>query len=513
MRLQDLVKPKPAAKKTTKSSGEEMANPSGLGVAGISAFSGYIRESYNPELNWPTCIPLYNRIWRSDPEVGIARLVLDTLASQIVIGAEIPPYGEDGSSETQPTDGDKRARDFLQTILDDIEGGVSQWLSDCIVRVPFYGWGWWEVISGIRDPEWVPPGDTDWRSHYSDGLIGVRKLAFRSYSSYSKWELNDKSEVRGFWQRDPSTGNEVLIPLNKSVHMKWGDMNNPEGLATLEALWRLERIKYGLEIVMGIGFEHSAGYLDVVAERSLTDVDKNYIKRAARAVMTAQEGNYALWPDGFKAELKDVPFSVADSLLEATRYYGILKLALFGLQWAALGSLSPYGSYGTIRDSSSFFIMTFNAMAKNFVNQLDEQLGKRIFKYSKNNSLFGQMTRRPRIAVLQEVQKTLPLSEMSQFLSSISALVPLGHDDLVAIKRASGFLPELISSDAQILGKEAEVLPENEPENPDEEDENGEGKEEDKDAMPQSKNNGNKTVTKTQIPKKKTSRRKEVPTS
>jgi hypothetical protein len=87
----------------------------------------------------------------------------------------------------------------------------------------------------------------------------------------------------------------------------------------------MERIKYGLEVVQGIGFEHAAGYLNVTAEKTLTDSDKANIKAAARAIMTAQEGNYAAWPQGITGELTDVNFQAAAALLEAIRYYGLLK--------------------------------------------------------------------------------------------------------------------------------------------------------------------------------------------
>ncbi len=57
----------------------------------------------------------------------------------------------------------------------------------------------------------------------------------------------------------------------------------------------------------------------------MTEEDKSIVKAAASAIMTAQEGNYALWPKGIIGEIKDVPFGAAASILEAIRYYGLLK--------------------------------------------------------------------------------------------------------------------------------------------------------------------------------------------
>ncbi len=429
---------------------EPPPNLSEIGNAGLNTFSGNIQEAYSRNLTWPSCVPLYNRIWRSDPEVGMARLVLNTLANQVKVGVELPDYAMDGTSETPISDDDRRAKDFLYTVIEDMGGGsINQWLSDVVNRVPFFGWGYWEIVWGLRDQLWTDPSAIEWDSRYDDKRIGVRKLGFRSYNSFDHWEIDpEKQQTTGMWQVNPSTSKKVLIPRDKAVHIRWGDIENPEGLATLEAIYRLERIKYNLELVMGMGFEHSAGYLDVVADKNLTEQDKSMIKKAARSIMTAQEGNYALWPQGFKAELKDVPFSVAPSLNEAIRYYGILKLALLGLQWSALGTLSPFGSYTTIRDASGFFIMTFNAMLKNFIDQLDQQLVGKLFRFSPNQ--FPGMTRRPKLAMIGEVQKTVPLSEMAQFIKAIETLIPLGEEDFKSIKKASGFLPEAIGEDAKL---------------------------------------------------------------
>ena len=409
------------------------------GVTGIKMVSGMIREAYLSELTWPSCIPRYQRLWRSDPECTFARHLLGSLSYKVDLGASIPD--QIGNREVPISDDDKRARDFLNEVLDDVQGGISSWLFGVTTKVPFFGWGWWETVLGPRIENWRSPDQTAWRSQYKDGLVGVRKLGFRDYSSFVRWNSNDRTgEVLGLVQQTP-LGEEIQIPMNRSNHIVYGDLSNPEGLATLEALWRLERIKYGLEIVQGIGFEHAAGYLDVTAEKELSDTDKANVKRAARAIMTAQEGNYALWPAGFKGELKDVPFSAAASILEAIRYYGILKLALFGVQWAAIGSLSGTGSYSSMQDSSSLFITSLNSMIEGFVDQLDSQMVTQLFNIPINKEAFPGMTRRPRISMTRRIDKSINLPQLAQFLSAMDSVMPLGDDDYRAIRQASEVLP------------------------------------------------------------------------
>ena len=64
-----------------------------IGTPGLEIYSGYVRQAYNAELYWPSCAALYDRIWRSDPEVAVARLVLNSLASKLDISVVTDEIG------------------------------------------------------------------------------------------------------------------------------------------------------------------------------------------------------------------------------------------------------------------------------------------------------------------------------------------------------------------------------------------------------------------------------------
>jgi hypothetical protein len=409
-----------------------------VGTTGLETAGGFINEAFTRELEWPGVEPLYSRIWRSDPEVMIIRNILEDWAGAIRIGPALPE-AVGGRRLPDTSEDDRRALDFAWEVLEDIEGGISRWLKGCITRVPFYGWGWWEAPLGLRRAGWRPPGGDPWRSQFNDGLIGYRRLAFRRYSSFFAWEMNEGTgRVLVLKQLDMPEP-IITIPIDRSLHVIWGDQDNPEGLAGMEALWRLERIKYGLEKVMGIGFEHSAGYLSVTIEEG--SYDKEAVKKAARNIMTAQEGNYAAWPKGTKGEIIDVPFQAADSILRAIRYFGILKLALWGMQFVSMASLSEHGSYSAMKDASTVAINIFNSIATGIVQQLDEQLGKRLFEQPANREAFQGMTRRPRFQVIEPLTKELDLEELGGFVGAMEAVMPLSEADLRAIRRRSGILP------------------------------------------------------------------------
>jgi len=386
---------------------------------------------------------------RSDPEVTTVRNAFTSLARAV-------SHHWEGAD--QPTAADTAALEFAETIFDDIDGGFSTFLESLVGNVPFYGWGWWEVLPGYRDPAWRPPAGDAWRSAYDDNRIGIRRLAWRDSSSFYKWDLNDAGKLLGMWQwtsPDPM----VLLPADNSLHVTFGDAHNPEGLSPLEAVWRLERIKYGLEVVQGIGFEHAAGYLNVTTENTLTDPDKAQIKAAARAIMTAQEGNYAAWPKGVQGEIKDVSFAAAPSILEAIKYFGILKLTVFNMQWVALSAQTSAGSYSAMQDSSSMFLTTYNAMLEGFAEQIDAQIGKRLFTWNE----FPGMTKRPRLK-FDPITK-VSQSQLAALLGPLSQVLDLGDEDQLAIRKQTGFLPET-------LPEEVETTPE--PEAPDTDETSGE---------------------------------------
>jgi len=399
-----------------------------IGYQGLKEFSGYVQEAFAKELYWPSCSPLYSRMRRSDPEISVVRNVFSALARAQSFYWELPD---------NPSGGDKAAQEFAETVLDDLDGGVSTLLEDMVANVPFMGWGWWEVLPGYRNPAWKPPGGDEWRSQYKDRKVGIRRLAWRDTSSFYKWEFADNGKLKGMWQwafPKPS----VLLPIENSLHLVFGDAHNPEGLSPLEAVWRLERIKYGLEVVQGIGFEHAAGYLDIKVEQTPTPSDLTMIKTAARAIMSAQEGNYAVWPANVTGELKDVPFAAAPAILDAIKYFGILKLTVFNMQWVALSATSGSGSFAAMNDSSSMFVMTYNAMMEGFAHQLDEQLGKRLFKWNE----FPGMTKRPTLKI-DPVNK-LSLTELAAILAPLKNVLPMGDEDMIAIRKQTGFLPDTL---------------------------------------------------------------------
>jgi len=414
------------------------ADLSEIGVLGLNTLSGYVRTAYNAELYWPTVFPLYDRLRRSDPEIAMIRVIWEAFGREV-------KFEWQQADETKDS-GDKEAIVFCNEIMDDIFGGMDSFRDTMLAYVPFMGFGIWEIVAGLREDGWEAPDNSKWKSKYSDGKIGIRKLSFRDHSSFERWDVDDDTgEVLGMVQMDLLNGT-VTIPLEKALHITFGDAHNPEGLATLEAVWRLERIKYGLEVVQGIGFEHSAGHAMFTVTDTITSDDNALIRKSARALMTAQEGNYIALPEAIEASVIDVPFQAAGALLEAIRYYGLLKLQIFNMQWVAIASTAKSGAYSAMADASTMFLKTYNSMMSGFADQIGDQIWAWLVKH--NEDLIR--VNKPKF-VATPVEKSIPLDELGLFADSFAGLFPLSEEDIVAIRRKSGFLSALTPDKKEIV--------------------------------------------------------------
>ena len=299
-----------------------------------------------------------------------------------------------------------------------------------------------------------PPDEDPWRSTEDDGLVGFRRLGFRDYSTFYRWDLTDKGYVKGVEQVG-NTGKRTTIPAKQLLHIRYGDMANPEGIAILEAVYRPEYMKRQLEVVFGHGSEKSAGVLMVFADEKLSPADITHIRNTARAVLSAQEGNFAAWPKGLKGEIQDIPFAAGATITEMIRYYGLSILTIYGMEFIGMGGISGTGSYAALNDSSSTALLRFNSMVEGFVRQASEQITKYLFTL--NASAFPNLTRYPMLKISPSA-KNVALAELGQFAQIMHAIRPLGDDDLIAIRKRSGVLSEVLPE------VEEPPIPEPEPE-------------------------------------------------
>jgi len=80
-------------------------------------------------------------------------------------------------------------------------------------------------------------------------------------------------------------------------------------------------------------------------------------------------------------------------------------------------------------------------MIDGFASQYDQQIGRRLYEW--NKSAFPNLTKRPKIK-FSHIEKNVALGELGAFLSQMNGILPLGEDDMKAIRKRSGFLSQAL---------------------------------------------------------------------
>jgi len=392
-----------------------------------SAWGTLISGIVNTDFSWPECWEEFDTIRRTNPEITIVRMLYTSTARDVKLKYE--PV-EDATPE------DEEFTEFLNSCLADID--LEKWKETLITQIPFMGWGVWEIVPGLRAEGWKAPDGEVWESFNTDGLIGIRKLAWRDQSTLEKWKYTDTGDPNVMVQRVwPAEAVDLL--LANCLHLVYGDQTIPTGLSPFQAVARLRRIKHALEIVQGMGFEHASGHVKFTVKAKLSDEAKSQLEETAKALMTAAQGSYATEiEDQFTFVLEDVTFGAAADLLKTISYYGMVILQIFASHFIAVATTADTGSYSAASDHSAIYLAAFNAIMGGFAKQTGRQLAR--YLRLVNGDKFKNITAYPELKA-SEVKKIIDLTNLAQFLTAFSGIFPMSEEDAVMIRERSRVLP------------------------------------------------------------------------
>ena len=231
------------------------------GRVGQYRYGGVFYEEYIPELRGPRGVEVYKEM-ENDDIVAALLFAIEQLMRQAKFSVE--PAGD--------TDIDKRAAEFVEECMDDMQDTWTTTISEIISFLQF-GWSYHEIVYKRRMGRTKNPKTN---SKYDDGLIGWRKLPIRSQETLYEWLYEDGSdELLGMVQQPPPDFGTIEIPLDRALHfITKSRKNNPEGRSILRGAYKAWYFKRRIQEIEGIGLERDlAGF----------------------PVMTAPEGMEELW--------------------------------------------------------------------------------------------------------------------------------------------------------------------------------------------------------------------------
>lgn len=248
-----------------------------LGVSGLRRYGGYVYEEFIPDLRWPRAGHIYQEMADNDPVIG----AILYLAEMLIRNAG---WGVEAAGDKRV---DKQAAEFLESCMHDMDTSWADTICE-ILSMLTYGFSFHEIVYKVRRG----PNETDgrFRSKYTDGRIGWRRIPVRAQTSLREWIFDEDGDIKGFVQIAPPGYKKVVIPLSKGLLFRTRvQRDNPEGKSLLRNAYRPWYFKKRIEEIEGIGIERDLAGLPVLQAPEGLDLWNNEDERMVALRNNAEE--------------------------------------------------------------------------------------------------------------------------------------------------------------------------------------------------------------------------------
>lgn len=400
-----------------------------IGVSGLKRYGPYIYEEFLPELRWPHAGKIYQEMADNDAVIGSILY----LAEMIIRGVEWRVEPASSSDE------DKDNAIFLESCMHDMDMSWANTISE-ILSMLTYGFSFHEVVYKVRrGPD---ESSQRYKSKYSDGKIGWRRLPLRAQTSLKEWEFDDEGNVTAFIQLCEPDFKQVRIPMERGLLFRTRvSKDNPEGKSLLRNTYRSWYFKKHFEEIEGIGIERDlAGFPVLKAPENLDLWNKDDpvmvgLKADAEALVASvrrdsEEG--VLLPYGWDLSLLTSGSSrQIDIGSTIERYDNRIAVALLS-DIILLGSKS--GSFALADTKQSLLAAALQAQLSNIADVFNAQAVPALFKA---NGFQGEMPK-----IVPTMIQTPTLSEVSLMLRAMNLNIA-GDKDLLKYLRHVLAMPDL----------------------------------------------------------------------
>jgi hypothetical protein len=398
------------------------------GISGVPQWAGRLEERYLQSLRGPAGIEKMAAILRKEPAAYTAqRLVLLTAGQSTWT---VTPASTKRA--------DKKAAQFLDECWNDMSHAAWESVKFALSAQAF-GFADLEIVWKRRNGRDVSASQPS--SAFSDGKIGIRKLAVRRQETVERWEQDGSGGFQTMVQRDPASFREIKIPIEKLVHFIGGDDRASwEGLGWLEPAYKLYHMIENYEILEGVGWQRSFTGLPVF--RWLQPPDPNGTDRKdvqdLGEGLVANEKQYVELPGPLvEFELASVTNTNGGDLREKINQLRWEIMSLVAVTFMRLGS-TVSGSRALSDPLIESFTRGIDAALDGIAETLNRHLVPRLF--AANAGAFAGMTDYPKL--MHSNVTRLPL-EVLQYLTGIQQFLDAAMpEDAIWLRELVG-MPEI----------------------------------------------------------------------
>ena len=257
-----------------------------LGVAGDNTYNGQIRaDEFLPELRGKKAIRKYREMRDNDSTIGAVMYATE----QVLRDVDLKVMPANDSAEA------KEEAEFVKSVLDDMDHTLDDHIAESLSNLS-YGFAWFEVIYKRR----IGPTERSdkKRSKYSDGRMGVRKIAIRAPWTISRFDVDQQTgDVKGIYQDGSGYNNSNYIPTRKSLYYRTTTINgDPAGRSILRNAYTSYEYVNNLQSIEAIAVERELAGIPVAR------IPAEYLSGDATA---AQSG----FVNNLQSILRDVKFN------------------------------------------------------------------------------------------------------------------------------------------------------------------------------------------------------------
>ena len=362
-----------------------------LGISGENTINGQIRsDEFLPELRGKKAIRKYREMRDNDSTIGAVMYATE----QVLRDVDLKVYACNDSPEA------KREADFVESVLSDMDHTLDDHIAEALSCLS-YGFAWFEVVYKRR----VGPTQSSdkKRSKYTDGRMGVRKIAMRAPWTVSRFDVNNKTgDIQGIYQDGGYAGTtKHYIPSRKSLYYRTTSLNgDPSGRSILRNAYTSYEYLNNLQAIEAIAVERElAGipvaripseYLSPDATPSQVQFKSN-LEQILRDVKFNEQG-YIITPsdtypdkDGSPTNIRLVDVELMSSSGSRNididpivrRYQHDIARSVLS-EFLMLGSQG--GSYALSKSKTDLFLRALESYIQQIVDVLNKQLVERLWE-------------------------------------------------------------------------------------------------------------------------------------